>query len=167
MFLQACHPGLLGFNGPVTKGFEPLNLPENFDRLSPEEQLEAAKSFEYRNTPPGEITGRSTSIFSDGELIVQGMLIRLQDEWEALVKFGVPCPLSFTAQDRLQQKEDEASWHSSVKLRSEFLQEVGAYQGWDGWVNHANYEAFKLRLEECRKKFFSHHALQPNKSNSG
>ena len=94
LFLQARHPALIEFEGPIPDGFQAINLPENFDDLSPEEQLEAkklraaqsiyklydiqlirqhpdiARALRFRNSLPGQITGLSGSIFSDGEPIV-------------------------------------------------------------------------------------------------
>ena len=35
LFLQARHPALIEFNGPIPKDFNRIELPENFDKLSP------------------------------------------------------------------------------------------------------------------------------------
>lgn len=120
LFLQARHPALIEFDGPIPEGLQSISLPENFDDLSPEEQLEAKKlraaqslyklydiqmirqcpeiaaALQFKVSLPGQITGLSGSLFSDGEPIVQGMLIRLQEEWATHVGSSVPCPLSFT-----------------------------------------------------------------------
>ena len=183
LFLQARHPALIEFEGPTPDGFQSINLPENFDDLSPEEQLEAkklraaqslyklyeielihqcfdiARALRFRGSLSGQITGLSGSIFSDGEPIVQGMLMRLQEEWLTCVGLSVPCPLSFTMGEKDQQREDEAKWSKGVELMDEFLGQVGAYWGWDGWVNHNNYEVMKERLERCREDFLSRHSV--------
>ena len=38
------------------------------------------------------------------------------------------------------------------------LEQVGAYRGWDGWVNHASYEVMKARLEKCLERFLDREA---------
>ncbi|KAJ5783417.1 Aminoglycoside phosphotransferase [Penicillium psychrosexuale] len=177
LFLQARHPALIEFDGPIPVGLQSISLPKNFDELSAEEQLEAKKlraaqslyklydiqmmqhcpeiaaALQFRDSLLGQITGLSGSLFSDGEPIVQGMLIRLQEEWATHVGSSIPCPLSFTDEDKEKQKEDERKWASSVVLLEEFLDQVGVYRGWDGWVNHGSYEHFKVRLEQCRHGF--------------
>ncbi|KAJ5406111.1 hypothetical protein N7465_007395, partial [Penicillium sp. CMV-2018d] len=152
LFLQARHPALIEFEGPIPEGLKPARLPDNFDDLSPEEQLEAKKlrvaqslyklydiqmmqdcpeiaaALKFENSLTGQIMGLSGSLFSDGEPIVQDMLIRLQDEWATRVGSSIPCPLSFTEEDKKQQQVDEAKWASGVELMEEFLGQVGAYR---------------------------------------
>ena len=182
LFLQARHPALIEFDGPVTEGFQSIKLPENFDKLSPSEQLEAkklraaqslyklyeiqlirqcpdvARALRFRDSLAGQITGLAGSIFSDGEPTLQGMLMRLRQEWPACVSPSTPCPLSFSTEDENQQKKDEAKWREGVELMEEFLGQVGAYRGWDGWVNHQNFEVMKSRLSECREDFLTRHS---------
>lgn len=181
LFLQARHPALIEFDGPIPDSFK-VDLPENFEELGPEDQLKAKKlraaqslyklyeiqllrqcpevqrALRFRDSLLGQITGISGSIFSDGEPILQGMLIRLQDEWSEHIGDSVSCPLSFTDQDRTQQKEDEEKWGAGVELMHDVLEAVGAYQGWDGWVNHNNYNKMKERLQLVQDQFLSHHA---------
>ncbi|KAH8726478.1 kinase-like domain-containing protein [Phaeosphaeriaceae sp. PMI808] len=182
LFLQARHPSLIEFEGPIPEGFNSIMLPDNFDDMGEEEQNQAknlraaqslyklyeilmlrqcpeiAHALQFRDTLPGQITGLASSIFSDGEPILQGMLIRLQDEWSTCVKSSIPCPLSFTSEERTQQQRAEASWSEGVELMHEVLTEVGAYQGWDGWVNHNNYPVYRERLSRCRENFLDRHA---------
>lgn len=87
------------------------------------------------------------------------MLIRLQEEWATSVGSSIPCPLSFTEEDKKQQNVDEAKWASGVELMEEFLGQVGAYRGWNGWVNHNNYEHFRVQLEKCREEFLNSHSV--------
>lgn len=117
-------------------------------------------ALQFRKTLPGKITGLASSIFSDGEPILQGMLMRLQDEWPALVSesSSVSCPLSYTAEQRAQQQVLEASWSQGVELMAEVVTAIGAQQGWDGWVPHGNYVVFKERLERCREEFLERYA---------
>ncbi|KAJ6186450.1 hypothetical protein N7519_007751, partial [Penicillium mononematosum] len=152
LFLQARHPALIEFQGPIPEGLKRIQLPDNFDDLSPEEQLEAKKlraaqslyklydiqmmqecpeiaaALKFKNSLAGQITGLSGSLFSDGEPIVQGMLIRLREQWATRVGSSIPCPLSFTEEDKEQRKLDEAKWASGVELMEEFLGQVGAYR---------------------------------------
>lgn len=119
---------------------------------------EIAHALRFRETLQGQMTGLASSIFSDGEPILQGMLIRLQDEWEACVGSEIACPLCFGEEERDQQKQLEEKWSEAVELMSEVLTEIGACQGWDGWVNHNNYPVYKERLERCREEFLNRHA---------
>lgn len=183
LFLQARHPALIEFEGLIPEGLQSISLPENFDELSAEEQLEAKKlraaqslyklydiqmiqdcpeiaaALRFRNSLPGQITGLSGSLFSDGEPIVQGMLIRLQEEWATYIGSSVPCPLSFAEEDKQRQKEDEKKRASGVVLMEEFLDQVGVYRGWDGWVNHSDYEYYKVRLEQCKHEFLHYQCV--------
>ncbi|PVH99210.1 hypothetical protein DM02DRAFT_529606 [Periconia macrospinosa] len=183
LFIQVCHPSLVEFDGPIPSGFAPINLPDNFDELSADAQLEAknlraaqslyklyeimtleqspaaSRAMRFRRTLPGKITGLANSVFSDGEPVLQGMLMRLQDEWATVCATpSTPCPLSFTEEERSQQRLLEASWGRGVELMAEVVDQIGAYQGWDGWVNHSNYTVYKERLERCRQQFLDRYA---------
>ena len=175
LFLQARHLSLIEFEGPIPEGLKPLTLPDDFDDMSEEAQYEVknlqaaqsvyklyeiymlkncpeiARALHFKETLPGQITGLVRSIFSDGEPILQGMLIRLQDEWATRVGSSIPCPLSFTPEERTQQQRLEASWGEGVVLMHEVLTEIGAYQGWDGWVDHKNYPVYKERSRELSR----------------
>ncbi|PWY89763.1 phosphotransferase enzyme family protein [Aspergillus heteromorphus CBS 117.55] len=182
LFLQARHPALIEFEGPIPEGLQSISLPDNFDELSPEKQLEAKKlraaqslyklydiqlirncpdvahALQFRDSLAGQITGLSSSLFSDGEPIVQGMLMRLQDEWSSYIGSSIPCPLSFTVEEKERQRQNEIKWSRGVELMEEFLGQVGAYRGWDGWVNHDNYEFFKDRFERAKEEFLDRHS---------
>ncbi|KAJ5375106.1 Aminoglycoside phosphotransferase [Penicillium concentricum] len=140
LFLQVRHPALIEFDGPIPKGLQSIRLPENFDELSAEEQLgakklcaaqslyklydiemiqqcpEIAAALQFKYSLAGQITGLSDSVFGDGEPIVQGMLIRLQEEWTTHVGSSLPCSLSFTEEGKKKQKEDEEKWASRVVI---------------------------------------------------
>ncbi|KAH7384017.1 hypothetical protein DE146DRAFT_636170 [Phaeosphaeria sp. MPI-PUGE-AT-0046c] len=189
LFLQARHPSLIEFEGQIPEGFEPITLSDDFDDLSEEAQHQArnlraaqslyklyeilmlrqcpeiAHALQFRDTLPGQITGLASSVFSDGEPILQGMLIRFQDEWTTCVNPSLPCPLSFTSDDRKQQQRLEPSWSEGIELMNEVLTEIGAYQGWDGWVNHANYPVYKERLVRCREHFLDRYAKTKEERN--
>lgn len=183
LFLQARHPRLIEFDGPIPEGLQSIELPDNFEQLSPEEQLEAKKlraaqslyklyeiqlirqcqeiyrALQFRDSLPVQIMGLSGSIFSDGEPVVEGMLMRLEEQWSTHVGSSVPCPLSFSELERDRQREDEALWNRSVVLMDEFLTRVGAYRGWDGWVYHDNYDRMKRHLERCKGDFLDGHCV--------
>jgi len=119
---------------------------------------EIARALKFRGTLPGQITGLASSVFSDGEPVLQGMLMRLHDEWATCVGADIPCPLAFPPEDRMQQQCLEAKWNQGVELMHEVLTEIGAYQGWDGWVNHNNYPVYQERLARCRESFLNRFA---------
>lgn len=187
-FLQARHPALIEFNGPTPEGFGRIELPENFADLSADEQKEAKmlrsaqslyklyevelrqrnndifRALQYRETLACKITALAGSLFSDGEPIVNGMLMAVEKEWLDIVGPGpdgrpsVACPLVFSAQEKTLQSEHEAQWVRGVELMEDVLDQVGAYRGWDGWVNHASYEPMKVKLEECLARFLDREA---------
>lgn len=182
LFLQARHPSLIEFEGPIPEGLGPIDLPNGFDQMSEEAQLQAknlraaqslwkiyeilmlqqcpdiAHALQFRDTLSFQTTGLAGSIFSDGEPMLQGMLIQLQDEWATRVKPSTPCPLAFSPKNRAEQQHLAESWSKSVELMAEVLTEICVYQGWDGWVNHSNYDMYKERLAGCRKKFLDRQA---------
>jgi len=57
-----------------------------------------------------------------------------------------------------QQQRLETSWSEGVELMGELLTEIGAYQGWDGWVNHNDYHVYQQRLARCRENFLDRYA---------
>ncbi|KAF2995262.1 hypothetical protein E8E13_003844 [Curvularia kusanoi] len=117
-----------------------------------------ADALEFRGTLSNKITGLAGSIFGDGEPVLKGTLIRLQDEWRMRMESSTPCPLSFSAQERTEQERLQASWGEGVQLMADLLEEIGVYQGWDGWVNHNNYTMYKERLAEFHERFLDQHA---------
>jgi len=182
-FLQARHPALIEFNGSIPEGLGRIELPGNFDEMSADEQREAKmlrsaqslyklyevelrqrnenmfRALQYRETLPCKITALAGSLFSDGEPIVNGLLMAVQREWLNIVGPGpdgrpsVPCPLVFSAPEKTLQSEHEALWIRGVELMEAVLEQLGAYRGWDGWVNHASYELINARLGSCLEHF--------------
>lgn len=185
LFLQARTPALLHFDGPLPDSLE-INLPENFDSLGPEEQEQAKKvrsmqtlyklyevaSFKTNpdayqailtsKTLGAQVTGMIGSLFSDGEPYVQGLLMAVQDKWEELLQgteyVGSPCPLNYSSATREMQQVEMRKWERSIELMDRFLQDIGAYAGWDGWVSHADYETMKSRLLGARGRFLDSHS---------
>ena len=182
-FLQARHPALIEFNGPIPEGLGRIELPENFNDLSADEQREAKmlrssqslyklyevelrqrsenvfRALRYHETLACKITALAGSLFSDGEPITTGMLMAIQSEWLNVVgtasdgQPSVPCPLLFSAEEKILQREHEAQWIRGVELMEATLEQIGAYRGWDGWVSHADYELMRLKVEECLEQF--------------
>ncbi|KAK2777918.1 Phosphotransferase enzyme [Onygenales sp. PD_12] len=180
LFLQARTPALLEFNGPLPESFE-IKLPADYDTLSPEEQAKAQKlrstqslyklyevacfksnhdayqAVQTRNTLGAQITGLVGSLFSDGEPYVQGLLISVPHNWGKLVQGTIhensSCPLNYSYDSQEEQQVELEKWTQSVELMDEFLREVGAYGGWDGWVCHADYDAMKSKLHDVRRRF--------------
>lgn len=75
--------------------------------------------------------------------------MKLQKEWASCVG---------QSEEKEQQREHEAKWTVGVELMEEFLDQVDAYRGWDGWVDNNNYEHFKERLEQCCEEFLNKHS---------
>ncbi|KAJ5155348.1 phosphotransferase enzyme family protein [Penicillium capsulatum] len=182
LFLQVHHLVLVEFEGPVPDGLGSIKLPDNFDDLSPEKQLEAkklraaqslyklydiqllqqcpeiAQAMHLKSSFLGQVVGLAGSVFTDGEPILQGMLIRLKEGWSKIIGESIPCPLSFSVEEKERQREDEAKWASGVELMEGVLDQIGAYQGWDGWVNYNGYEPLKKKAKECQKEFLDRYA---------
>lgn len=184
-FLQARTPALLEFDGPIPESFD-VKLPENFDSLSLEEQENAKKlrsmqslyklyevasfksnqdayhAMRTRETIGVQLTGLIGSLFSDGEPYVQGLLIAVQDNWEKLLdstdNAWTPCPLDYSQEARETQQAELDNWTRSVELIDQFLQEIGAYRGWDGWVSYTDYDVMKSRLAAARERFLDCHS---------
>ncbi|CAE7207584.1 hypothetical protein P3342_011188 [Pyrenophora teres f. teres] len=177
LFRQARHPPLIEFEGPLPAGLKPIKLPDGYDDMTEEQKKEARalqiaqslyklydihmmfrcpdiiEALRFQDTLPGEITALAGTIFSDGEPILQGKLIQLQDKWDTIIGSSIPCPLSFTPEDRAEQRELEERWNKSVELMRDVLSEIGEHQPWNGWVNHKNYSIYKERLSRCREEF--------------
>ena len=188
LFLQVRHPSIVRFDGPIPEEYAPIALPDDFDELSPEAQKEAKKlrsaqtlyklyevemrqrdedlfrTMQYRGTLPCQITGMAGSLFRDGEPFVDGLLMAVEREWSDMVGRDErnanvpPCPLRFTAQDKERQCVDEAKWIEGIELMHTVLDDLGAPSGWNGWVNHADYEPTKARLKSCLENFLSREA---------
>jgi hypothetical protein len=188
LFMQLGHPSIVDFDGSRLEGYAPPNLPDNFDELSPEEQtaakkLRAAQSLHklyeiavrqrdeqlframlYRKTVACQTTGLVGSLFRDGEPYVDGLLLMAEREWARVVRSGdpnalvPPCPLRFSAEDKERQDVEVTKWIEGIELMGTVLEEVGAQIGWNGWVNHADYESTKARLDGCLERFLSREA---------
>ena len=117
-----------------------------------------------RNTLTAGITALTESIYTDGEPILLGYLIKAVEEWKTIVGIGsdgsplLPCPLSYSEAQKLQQEKMERKWKLGVVLMDNFIEDLGVYHGWNGLVNHDDYEAIKLKLLESKEHFLQHMA---------
>lgn len=104
-----------------------------------------------------QITGLAGSIFGDGEPLVHSMLVTAQSKWTELVGstdfVDAECPLAFSDEERTKIAKNEALWREGVELMDILRTEVGAYEGWDGWVSHDEYEPMRERVRVCRERF--------------
>lgn len=186
LFMQARHPTFLESDGEIPDTFDAdaIQLPENFASLS-EEEREAAKklrgaqilwklyevelvcqcddvkrAIRFGKGLLGRLPSLAGNIFSDGELLVEDHLISLQQEWAQIVEdpIAVPCPLSFTDEDKASHDEAFALWTQSIGLMTEFLTGIGGCRGWDGSVSHEQYEAGKEHMRRFKEDFISQHS---------
>lgn len=97
------------------------------------------------------------NIFSDGELLVEDLLIQLQQEWETVLNDtkDYPCLLAYTPQDFLEHEKQFALWARSVCLRKDFLGKSGKSHIWDGWIAHEQFEAGKAKMRELQHGFIT------------
>jgi hypothetical protein len=70
----------------------------------------------------------------------------------------VPCPLSYTHEDEKKQVEDEELWGRSIELLADFMEDLGMYQGWKGWVDSNSYGSLKARFDSCVESFLDQYA---------
>ncbi|KAF2172794.1 hypothetical protein M409DRAFT_35412 [Zasmidium cellare ATCC 36951] len=186
LFAQARHPEFLKFDGEIPDTFDAdaIKLPDNFGELSREDQQAARKlrgaqilwklyevellcqcddvrrAISFGQGLLGRLPSLAGNIFSDGELLVQDLLMSLQQEWSQVVDDPVayPCPLSFTDEDRAAHDEQFVLWTQSIELMTEFLTSMGGYRGWDGWVSHEQYQAGKEHMACFKEDFISRHS---------
>lgn len=97
-FLQARYPALIDFDGPIPEGLGRIELPQNFEQKEAK-MLRSAQSLyklyeveirqrnkdvfralQYRETLACKITALAGSLFSDGEPIVNGLLMAVERE---------------------------------------------------------------------------------------
>ncbi|EGE08072.1 phosphotransferase enzyme family protein [Trichophyton equinum CBS 127.97] len=183
LFLQARRPAFLDFDGPIPERLKFPSLPENFDDMQPEEKLNAKKlrdeqalyilyeiellrqcraagsALHGRDTLATRLTGLAGSVFTDGEPVVLGYLIRVVDRWGEIVGKDatgdpvIPCPITFTDAERTKQRIDQQKWEKGVELMDDVVQSLGVYTGWDGFVSHDDYEIKKQQLIASRDAF--------------
>lgn len=183
MFLQVRRPAILDFDGPIPESLKVPKPPDNFDQLNIEEKLQAKKLQEHqamymlyeiellkqckdagyalrgRSTLVSQTTALVGSLFTDGEPVVLGYLMQIVDRWAEIVGKDaegrplVPCPINFTEKERSQQREDQTKWEAGVQVMDEILGKLGAYNGWDGFASHEDYNRMKRLVAEVREAF--------------
>ncbi|KJX97384.1 phosphotransferase enzyme family protein [Zymoseptoria brevis] len=186
LFAQARHPNFLEFDGEIPDTFDAdaIKLPENFEDLSEEEQQAAKKlrgaqilwklyevelicqcddinrAIRFGKGLLGRLPSLAGNIFSDGELLVQDLLMSLQQEWSQVVDDPVakPCPLSFTDADQKAHDEQFVLWTQSIELMTDFLTSIGGYRAWDGSVSHEQYNTAKEHMRLYKEDFISRHS---------
>ncbi|RHZ51896.1 hypothetical protein CDV55_102552 [Aspergillus turcosus] len=121
---------------------------------------EAGQALRGRETLVGRLAGLVGSIFDDGEPIVLGLLMQAVDRWTEIVgqdpdeyRPRVPCPIHFTNAERAQQRADQTKWEEGVKIMDEIVRAIGAYSGWDGFMNHDDYRSRKRAVADLREAF--------------
>ncbi|KAF2433877.1 hypothetical protein EJ08DRAFT_668550 [Tothia fuscella] len=188
LFMQVRQPALLDYDGPLPEALASPSLPDNYDTLSPQDQLQARKlraaqslyklyevelleqcksagrALKNRNTLIYRITALAGSIFTDGEPVLLGYLMKAVEDWKTIAgvdENGQPllsCPLSYSEHEKQEQKEAEKKWNLGVVLMDNVYEDLGVYNGWNGLVNHADYETMLITLQECKEHFLHHMA---------
>ena len=184
LFLQACHPAFIEFEGPKPEGLQLPSLPENFNELSAAEQktvkslqseqalfklyeIESAlknkrvyRALRYQDTLGCQIISLVGHLLNDGEPVVKGQLMQLEREWSKLVGLDGPnCPLKFSLDDIAAQRDDELKWGKGIVLMDDVLKSLGgAQRGWNGWVKHEDYDVMKEKLRAVYEQFLDYMA---------
>ena len=181
--LQARHPALVEFEGPVPEGLKPVSLPHGFNSMSPDEQTSAkrlhsaqllyklyeivlhqeckdiARCFPHQKTVACRLPAMAGWLFNDGEAAFTVMLIAVEENWPKLVtaepdgRPPPPCPLAFSDDEKAEAAKDLALWEQGLKLMEEVSEELGVPCGWDGSVGYDEYDTMKVRLAEVRECF--------------
>ncbi|KAF1842086.1 phosphotransferase enzyme family protein [Cucurbitaria berberidis CBS 394.84] len=188
LFSQVTRPGFLDFNGPIPKDLGKVSLPENFDRLSPDEQREAKALQQsqtlhniymvrcYRQNPQvflamqqkdslrHQVTVVPGTVLMDYETYLNNLLRDVEKEWLKIVGQGSdghplrPCPLHFSAAEVEQQEKDEELWAQGVELMNNFITDVGGFKHWDGRVSNEDYETIRDQLASGIQQFLDREA---------
>lgn len=186
LFVQARHPKFLEFEGEIPDTFDAnaIPLPDNFADLSTEEQDAAKKlraaqllwkfyeielvckckdvtrATRFGDGLQGQLPTFAGNVFSDGELLVQDHLINLQQNWDQVIDDTStdPCPLSFTAEEIAVHEQQYEHWTHSIGLMTDFLERMGGYRGWDGWVSHEQYDMAKAHMMHYKEDFIAQHS---------
>nr|POF20617.1 altered inheritance of mitochondria protein 9, mitochondrial [Quercus suber] len=186
LFTQARHPTFLEFDGGIPDTFDAdaINLPDNYEKLSKEEQKAAkmlhgaqilwklyevelmcqcndvSRAIRFGEGLLGRLPSLAGNIFSDGELLVQDLLMTVQKEWSQVVDDPTadPCPLSFTDDDVIAHEEQFVHWKQSIDFMTDFLTSIGGYRGWDGSVSHEQYNSGKEHMRRFKDEFILRHS---------
>lgn len=130
---------------------------------------ELVSALRCKETLSGQIIDFMTTVFEDREPRVQKFLADLtQDEvWKQFVgadedgKPSVPCPLTFSEEERARQKVELEKWERDIERKERVLSEVGKDLGWDGYVLWKDYYDMVVKLEEAKGRFLDREAKTP------
>lgn len=184
LFMQACHPSFLNFEGPKPEGVVDPSLPEDFNEMN-EVQQERAKSLlpqqrlfkayellsfqknkqvydalQHQKTLGCQTIAFAGVLLEDGEPLVKGQLIQVQREWQTVPAVRArgypPCPLLYTSQDVLDQDTEFSKWIQGMELMDQVLELLGTVdKGWYGGVKTEEYAFFKEKLDNAREDFLN------------
>ncbi|KAH5651601.1 hypothetical protein HBI23_167260 [Parastagonospora nodorum] len=178
-FLHITYPSLLDYSGPKLPGLTLPQLPRNFEDMDKEakkqaRELHLAQSLwglyrifamkqdpnlssvlGYRDTLAGQIMDAAGAVFDDGEVHLQNLLAQLVEPemWRKVMGQNAPCPLSYSEDELTQLRDALEKWDRHVERKARVLDELGAYEGWDGAVEPGEYDAMAKRLEGARGRF--------------
>ena len=182
-FLHVHYPSLIEYDGPILDGFEKPKLPPKFKELSDEDQKAARalvssqsiwlfykvaiqqqapdllRVLLNRDYLPRQILSLAGSTFDDGEAYVQYILSDLAqaEMWQNILAQNkqefVQCPLSYSTEQRAKFQSEIEKWERDVALKARVLEEVGAYNGWNGAVPPEEYDSRGAILEKAKHDF--------------
>ncbi|KAI0738265.1 hypothetical protein C8Q80DRAFT_1113819 [Daedaleopsis nitida] len=84
-----------------------------------------------------------TRCVADGPMQLRGLLMELQEKWDAIT--DAPCPIDFSAEERAAHAEDETVHGEYSRNVAELCEEIGCLA--DGSVAPERYEAAKIAAE--------------------
>ncbi|PYI02815.1 kinase-like protein [Aspergillus sclerotiicarbonarius CBS 121057] len=179
IFMQAGYPAFCEHDLSQTQSLQRPSLPDDFDDMSIEEQTPIKTKFRldeanlYYTATTGiyndihmsalklphlgmrQYLYQQTGYPWDADIInLRAALVGITTPqvWHAIS--SVPCPVSFTDQERQSAREDSNEWNESEKLLSAIRDHLGVdLEGGTGpenfqWASHRNLE---LRLEMVRQ----------------
>jgi hypothetical protein len=188
LFMQVTRPGFLDFNGPIPEELGKISLPDNFDTLSSDEQLEAKALHQaqtlhnlymvlsYQQNPDAflamqqkdstrhQLTVVPSTILMNYEPYLNNLLRDVIEEWPNIVGMRsdgtplVPCPLHFSAVEIEEQEKNENLWAQGIELMNTFISDTGGFKHWDGRVSHEDYENTKEQLAGGIERFLDREA---------
>ena len=186
LFMQARRPAFLDLDDAILQdsGLDDVDLPEYYENLSKADQEKVRRArgakllwklheaelacqcqvvnegIECGESLPGRLVAYAGNVFSDGEPLVDDLLIQMQHEWISFVDDikKESCHLHFTESDIVNHKEQFALWANSIRLKKEFLSRFGQSHFWDGRVAHDEYKAGKAKMKTLQDEFVAQHS---------
>jgi hypothetical protein len=188
LFMQVTHPAFLDFNRPIPEELDIVNLPKNFEILSPDDQREAKAlqqaqtlhnlyiarccqqnpeaflAMQQKDSLRHQVTVVPGTIVMDYEPYLDHLLRDVEKEWPNIVGLGpdgvplIRCPLHFATAEIEQQEENEKLWAQGVELMNNFICDTGGFRHWDGRVSNEDYETLKAELASGIERFLDREA---------